>query len=116
MANLKLDPVTHDLIPGRAYARTKDAELVVQNVKSRLQTFYREWLLGPNLGIPWLEVLDKSYNLEALRTIIYNTILSTNGVESVSDLVLITNTTTRKLEITFYGTTVYGKFSDTVSI
>lgn len=116
MANLKLDPVTHDLIPGRNYARVEDAELIVQNVKSRLLTFYKEWSLGPHLGVPWLEVLDKTYDLTALQPIISNIILTTTGVKTLTSMSVRKVPQSRHLEVQFTGTTVFGIFNSGVTL
>ena len=113
--NLKLG-TDHDLIIGRGAMRVEGAELVLQNVKCRLLTFYGEWKRHPSYGLPWLRSLDRGYDLTTLEFVIRQTIEETNGVKSVDAIQLIPNNETRTLYVYFNATTEFGSASLGVSL
>lgn len=113
--NMKLG-ADHDIIVGRTVARTEKLEYTAQLVKCRLLTFLGEWELDPNLGLPWVGVLDRSYDISAMKFAVRNTIQSTTGVKSVDSLSLRADTNTRLLTVSFTATSVYGQISTEVTV
>ncbi|ARM70530.1 baseplate wedge subunit [Shewanella phage SppYZU05] len=114
--NLLLDRETHDIIVGRRAARVDGRDLCLQNVKCRLLCFLGEKKRHPDLGLPWQSVLDRSYDLHAMKLAINECIVSTPHVQSVEKLELIADNKTRVLRVMFEATTDYGSISNEVSI
>ena len=114
--NLRLDPETHDLIVGRSISRVSGRELCLQNVKCKLLCFLGEKKRHPELGLPWQSVLDRSYDLHAMKMAINEAIVSTPHVKSVTKLELIADNTTRVLRVTFEASTDYGTIGTEVSV
>ena len=114
-SNLKLDD-NHDIIIGRQAARTSGLEYTAQLVKCRLLTFMGEWALDRALGVPWAGVLERSYDISALKFAIQNTIQTTNGVKSLDSLELKANPDTRLLSVKFSATSIYGKIGLEVTV
>lgn len=113
--NLKLD-ANNDIIVTRSVERTSGLEYTTQLVKNRLLTFLGEWKLNPNLGIPWTGVLDRSYDLQATKFAVQNTIETTRGVKSLNSLSLVADKDTRLLTIEFSATSIYGPISSQVTV
>lgn len=113
--NLKLGD-DHDIIIGRSAERTQGLEFTAQLVKCRLLTFLGEWELNRNLGLPWMGVLRKSFDISALKFAVQNTIENTAGVLTVDSLSMRADTKTRMLTIEFTVTSKYGEISSGVSI
>lgn len=116
MSNLMLDPLTHDIIPGRQMTRVSGALYVAQLVKCRLLTFLGEWVLDRNIGAPWYGVLERHYDISATRLAVKNIIETTSGVLVLESLELQADNRTRQLSIQFTAKTTYGGISEVVSI
>jgi len=102
--NLKLDPVTHDLIIGAGFERVEGAEYVIQLVKTRLLTFLGEWELDPSLGLPWFEF--GSLELAQAQGVIADVIKSTPGVQALTSINV--SREGRDLYVNFTARTIYG--------
>lgn len=97
--NLKLDSA-HDIIIGRGATRT--SAFVPQLVKCRLLTNLGEWFLDPSLGLPWgTEVFVRGVNMSTVYNYIYDIIQRTNGVVTITSLVLTPNYKTRRLSVVY---------------
>lgn len=60
-------------------------EAIGQHIEMRLKTFAEESVYNVDAGVPWLQVIFKGvYNPEATRFIIYQHVLDTPGVETVT--------------------------------
>lgn len=116
MANLMLDPDTHDIIPGRQMTRVSGALYVAQLVKCRLLTFLGEWVLDRNIGAPWYGVLERHYDISATRLAIKNIIETTSGVLVLETLDLQADSRARQLKVQFTAKTVHGGISEVIEI
>jgi len=88
-----------DLVGGSA-TLTTDAEDVIQELEIRLQFFIGEWFLNILEGIPYIEeILKKNANLDAVKALFVNEILSSNGITELTSLNL--TFTNRILKVDF---------------
>lgn len=86
-----------------------NAERIAQQIKITLQYWHEEWLLDTTKGIPYLQyICIKNPNLQHIRQIFREAILSVNGVDSVSQIVLNVNARERILEVTYTASTSAG--------
>ncbi len=86
-----------------------NAERIAQQIKITLQYWYEEWFLDTTKGIPYLQyICIKSPNLQHIRQIFREAILSVDGVDSVSQIVLNVNARERILEVTYTASTSAG--------
>ena len=80
-----------DLTNGSA-TLTTDAEDVIQELEIRLQFFSGEWFLNILEGIPYLdEILKKGANLDTVKSLFVNEILSSNGITELTSISLTFN-------------------------
>lgn len=78
-------------------------ESVRQAVKIRLLWFFQEWRFAPQLGVPyWEEILIKNPNLERIRRIVKNEVLSVEQVNNVRDITINWNKATREVNILYF--------------
>lgn len=94
--NPDLAIVAHELV------LVTDDEAIAQQLRTRLKFFLGEHFLNVSLGLPFYrEILKKNPNLNLVRSIFREAILTTPGVVSVEELFLEINGATRTLEISF---------------
>ena len=75
---------------------------IAQDLRQRLNFFKGEWFLNLLEGFPYFqEVFKKNPDQALLRALFRNTIIDTNGIESVETLDISLNTATRRAELTF---------------
>lgn len=103
MADLQLDPNTHDLVLTRFDLSLVDGnELIVQRIKQRLLLFLGEWYLDVEAGVPWFqEILVKGVDLGRVETLIKRTIVGTEGVTRLTALDLNFTPEPRRLSVSF---------------
>ena len=86
-----------------------NAERIGQQIKITLQFWFEEWFLDTTQGIPYLQyICIKNPNLQHIRQIFRNAILSVPGVDSVSELTLNVDARTRTLEVVYTANTSEG--------
>lgn len=86
-----------------------NAERIGQQIKITLQYWYEEWFLDTTKGIPYLQyICIKNPNLQHIRQIFRNAILSVPGVDSVTELTLNVNAKERILSVTYTANTSAG--------
>lgn len=92
-----------------------DMAAIKQEIYIRLQFIAGEWFLDTTAGLPYFDnILVKSPNLAAIRTIFMDEILSSAGVKSVLKLDLDFNRKERTLTVTFTCNTDLGLLDDNV--
>lgn len=75
--------------------------LVAQRVRTRLLIHLGEWMLNITIGVDYRgTVFVKSPDLTTLRALFADVILSTPGVDSILELVLSLDQSTRRLFVT----------------
>ena len=86
-----------------------NAERIGQQIKITLQFWFHEWFLDTTQGIPYLEhICVKNPNLQHIRQIFRNAIMSVDGVDSVTALTLSVNAKERILSVTYTANTSAG--------
>ena len=86
-----------------------NAERIGQQIKITLQFWFSEWFLDTTQGIPYLEhICIKNPNLQHIRQIFRNAIMSVDGVDSVTELTLNVNAKERILSVTYTANTSAG--------
>lgn len=82
-----------------------DLDAVKQDITIRLQMFRGEWFLDTEEGMPYFqEILVKNPNINAIKTLFANAILSTPTVTSVNNLALDYDKALRTLLVSFDAT------------
>jgi hypothetical protein len=109
--DLQLDTATGDL----EFSDDNDlilidgVDAIRQHITIRLQFFQAEWFLDERIGIPYYqEILRKAPDLNVVRSIFREAILTTPGVIAVTDLVTEYDGTTRTLTVSFSAQTEEG--------
>ena len=112
--HIALDKDTNDLILpiGGGISRVSEGRFVVQNVKSRLNTFLGEWIPKPSIGFIDLTTFEKDPDLYDIEVKAIKVILDTKGVKEIINL--STEMTGRKVYLKFSALTLYGKIELTV--
>lgn len=96
---------------------TEGAERIAQQILITLRFWYGEWFLDRTDGVPYLEqILVKNPNLNHIRQILSEKILSVNGVVSLDALNLDYNPRLRTLLVDYAATTNYGLVERQVSL
>ena len=86
-----------------------NAERIGQQIKITLQFWFKEWFLDTTQGIPYLEhICVKNPNLQHIRQIFRNAIMSVDGVDSVTELTLSVNAKERILSVNYTANTSAG--------
>ena len=86
-----------------------NAERIGQQIKITLQFWFKEWFLDTTKGIPYLQyICVKNPNLQHIRQIFRNAIMSVEGVDSVTELTLSVNAKERILSVTYTANTSAG--------
>jgi len=102
MIDLKLDPITHDLVIENftfAITTTKEDE-IVQRLKVKLLFFKGEWIHNLNYGIPYYqEIFIKGIDLEDIDDIFRTQIANESGVRDLISYSSTFNPSTRQLNI-----------------
>lgn len=79
---------------------------VRQAIRIRLRWFFKEWRLGPSIGLDYLgTILVKNPNLVRIRQIIRDEIMSVEEVTAVNDVRLDVDAHRRQLVVTFEAVT-----------
>ena len=85
------------------------AERIAQQIKITLQFWLEEWFLDTTKGIPYLQyICIKNPNVQHIRQIFREAIMSVDGVDSVTEMTLVVNARERKLEVTYTASTSEG--------
>ena len=80
----------------------EDYNQVIQHIKQRLQTFKGEWFLNSDEGVPYMDyVFIDNPDLNTISTVIKRAIVTTPGVESISEFAMTFDKPSRSLYATF---------------
>lgn len=95
---------------GRAgYAAT--SESVAQRVRTRLQSFFRDWFLDLDHGLPWFAYTEKPADLPRIEAEVKRCILETQGIDAILAFDMILDRDTRHLVINVTVRDVHGQES-----
>lgn len=115
----KLDRETWDIVV--PLVRVSGAEAVAQRINILLRMIRGEWFAAMTKGMPWMEgngvdaqtaILGQAFVEVKTRAEVRKIILSVDGVGVIERLAVVFNRTTRKVDIEWRITTVWG---DTVA-
>ena len=100
----------HDMTFGRGLSNfCTDAEACAQNVRTRLYLLQGEWFLDTDAGMPYLQkITQKPADLAYAEAVIKQTILGTDGINSIKEIRLLFNPDTRNLNVYAFVDTIYG--------
>ena len=93
-------------------------EAIEQHLKARLLTFYTEWFLDQDVGVPYIQqVLAKNPDPVVLDSIFIKEIINTPGITELIDFALDLSTS-RELTLEFKAKTIDGiiNFSEVLPI
>ena len=86
-----------------------NAERVAQQILITLRFWFGEWFLNTGQGVPYLEyILIKNPNINHVRQILTEAILSVEGVQSIDSMELDFDERNRRLYVEYAATTNYG--------
>lgn len=110
MTRVRRLDANHDMTFGRGRGNiAQDAEAVAQKVRTRLYTLQGEWFLDTDAGVPYLQkITTKPVDLNYVEAVLKQTILDTEGVDSISNWSATLNRDTRKFSISCTVSTIYG--------
>jgi len=114
MSDLKLD-TNHDLaIENGDLVLVDGVDAIAQDLDVRLQTFQGECFLDTRIGVPYFQsILGQKPRLTAIKGIFRDSVLSTSGVQSISDFTLDYDGSTRELSLSMQVQSVEGSFNYT---
>jgi hypothetical protein len=98
---------------GQGLANYQDKDnAIAQNVSTRLKSFMFDWFLDQQANIDWFNILGQKNNKQVILNVVKTTVLNTDGVISVSDILILdgTDTQSRMLQIQVNFTTIYNTF------
>lgn len=108
--NLALNAVGDIELSGRNMRRVAGTEYTAQTAKTNLFLQEGEWIVDRTEGVPWLTgAIEKGVPLPLIAQLVRAVLSRTVGVLSIDSLDYSFNSSTRTLEISFSGTTIYGK-------
>lgn len=108
--DLLLDDTGDLALSGGDLVLVSDLAAIEQEISIRLQFLRGEWFLDTTAGLPYFQnILVKSPNLAAIKTLFTNEILSSAGVKALLSLVLDFDRKARVLTVTFSVSTDLGQ-------
>lgn len=107
--DLKLDPLTHDLLLAGDGALIEGPQRITQQIKCTLLTLYGEWFLDTSFGVPYLEsIMVKNPNRSEIEAILKDRIIDVPDVTGVRQMAIQIDREMRTLSVEFVATTDYG--------
>jgi hypothetical protein len=90
---------------------------VLQDILTRLRTFYGEWFLDNTLGVPWFQtILRKGTSRADIVGILQDVILTTPGVQRLDVFDAQFDTAARAITVRFSCSTVRGRVDYTGTV
>lgn len=115
MTDIKLDldggsaNLNDVVLEGGDLVLVSGTQAILQNALQRLRTFFGEWFLDNTLGVPYFqEILVKNPDQGQVDALLLNTILGTQGIETVSNYSFEPDFIDRQLTVTFRAITTEG--------
>ena len=102
MSDITLDINWDILVTGSDLTLTTGVDAIKQHLSQRLKTFYGEWFLNAEQGVPYLQqVLKKNPDMTILDSIFKREILNTPDILQLTEFSLDIDATTRTLALVF---------------
>lgn len=83
---------------------------IIQNIKTRLQSFLGDCFFAQSAGVDWFNLLGGK-DRTALQLEVSSAILNTEGVTKLNDLSITENRTTRRITLQYNVDTVFSRSS-----
>ncbi len=101
--DLYLDPITHDLIIENGDIRlTKDGEITLQKIKTRLLFFVGDSFLNPDNGVDYLQyVFANSVTDETIRNLFIKELQAIPEIIEIIELEVVRDRVGEKVTISF---------------
>lgn len=97
-----------------------DADQIAQSINETLGTFYGEWFLNNQIGVPWFQQIFVDHpNLDIIQAILLNAVQSVPGVAQINSFEYDFAAASRALSVTMTIQTTNGQtlnLEQTVSI
>lgn len=109
----------HDLlfVNGQCPVTGDRIDVVTQRLIIRLRTFYSEWWLDTEYGVPWFErILGKKVKKDVVDIVIQEQILQERGVAEVVEFTSSLNVSSRMYQCSFRVRVDTGELSDTIIV
>jgi hypothetical protein len=116
---LNRNPGVHDLVfvNGECPTTGDMIDRVVQRLYIRLRTFFGEWFLNVQYGVPWLEeILGQRAPKSRVDMIIQNQILSEDEVKQITEFSSTMNNSVRDYRCSFRVKVASGQTSELITI
>lgn len=110
--DLKLDPLTNDLVIGSDLEWIRGIDAVVQSCRIALRMFQGEWFLNLDAGIPyWDQILGQkpAISIAIARDEFRRELLTVNGVLEVIRMDVTFDGSTRTLSVSWQARTALGE-------
>ena len=99
--DIGIDPITNDISHEDGLIKyTKNEDEVIQRIRTCLRRIEGEWFLDINAGLPYFggQMLGGK-DLEYVKLLIREEILSIKGVEKINDINIIMDTKNKKVSV-----------------
>lgn len=114
MSDIVLDENWDILVAGSDLTLTTDIDAIRQHLSQRLKTFYGEWFLNMEIGVPYFQqVLRKNPDPVVIDSIFKREIINTPGIVQLTDFNLDLDPATRVLTLFFSALCTEGEITFT---
>ncbi len=102
LSDIALDTEGDILITGSDLTLTTGVDAIRQHLSQRLKTFYGEWFLNMEIGVPYFQqVLRKNPDPVIIDSIFKREIINTPGILQLEEFSLDLDSATRTLTLSF---------------
>lgn len=104
MRNLYVDANTYDLVVLERNLRftVNTTEWLAAKIESRLRTFFGEWFINQEIGVPYFEqILKKQVDINNVQALLSSVVKNTNGVKELLSFNVIFDNSLRVYTYTF---------------
>ncbi len=99
-------------ITGSDLTLTTGADTIKQHISQRLKTFYGEWFLNMEIGIPYFQqIFKKNPNPVIVDSVFKREIINTPGILQLKEFSLDLNPVARELSLAFKALCTGGEIS-----
>lgn len=100
----------HDWTFGQGFSSyANQSEAIAQCVQTRLWSFMGDWFLDLEHGLPWLEQMDRTTNLNAFERQIKRAVLEVEGVKQIQAYHTDLDSNSRQLTVSIEYVDIYDK-------
>jgi hypothetical protein len=110
--DIKFDFTTNDVFitEDRDIEFCSGTYLLRQRLKDLFQKIQGEWVFDMDAGIPLIDIRQKKYSLQSVKSIFIDKILEEKFIKKITSINLDFNNSTGTLDVKFTASTLYGDF------